>query len=190
MGRRDLQTPQKHNASSHNYDLWAGRNSCNDELTPPDTWALQHRCSVNHLVVWAGTCKLRAKSSSVRLPKKCLAGKILYFSPAGWISTVEKQTWGHFCTRAVDFDFFVALRWDKNEHTPDSRNVVKYSSTLCILKQPLFLDRAMTSRFRICSLSTQTSQFFVHFLNFWLSCAFVSHVPWLHRAVYCLFFSS
>lgn len=28
-------------------------------------------------------------------------------SPVGWISTVDKYTWGHYCTRTVDFDFFV-----------------------------------------------------------------------------------
>ena len=61
--------------------------------------------SFNHLVGWAGACKLRAKSRSARLPKKCLAVK-KYFSPAGWISTVEKYTWGHYCTRTVDFEGF------------------------------------------------------------------------------------
>lgn len=38
-------------------------------------YALQHCCTFNHLVGWAGTCKLRAKTSSERLPKKCLAEK-------------------------------------------------------------------------------------------------------------------
>lgn len=51
------------------------KRSCNDNLTPSDTCALQHCCSLYHLVGWAGTCELGAKASSERLPKKCLAEK-------------------------------------------------------------------------------------------------------------------
>lgn len=77
-------------------------------ITTPHSLTSVHSdivASFNHLVGWAGTCKVRAKSRSARLPKKCLAVK-KYSSPAGWISTVEKYTWGHFCTRTVDFEFF------------------------------------------------------------------------------------
>lgn len=37
---------------------------------------------------------------------KEMSGRKKYFSPAGWISTVEKYTWGHYCTWTLDFDFF------------------------------------------------------------------------------------
>lgn len=79
--------------------------SCNDDLTPSDMCMLQHRCFFNHLVGWAGTCKLWMPSQVVRDCQRNVWQKI-YFSPAGWISTVEKYTWGHYCTRTVDFDFF------------------------------------------------------------------------------------
>lgn len=96
-----LVVTQNHICESQSYEIKV-------VLTTPHPLTSVHSdivASFNHLVGWAGTCKLRAKSRSARLPKKCLAVK-KYFSPAGWISTVEKYTWGHYCTRTVDFEVF------------------------------------------------------------------------------------